>query len=134
MNPLHIVVPGTPATWQRAVPMKGRASTPESMRKAKRHIASCMRAAVLAARWEMATTAIAVSIRCSRNRKAHIVPDIDNLAKCVLDSGNGILWKDDALVVRLDVEKRDAREWGVDEATDVFVCDAMPMVVKGGGR
>tara|TARA_Y100001963_G_C6653492_1_gene386880 strand:+ start:312 stop:737 length:426 start_codon:yes stop_codon:yes gene_type:complete len=33
-------------------------------------------------------------------------PDIDNLSKFVLDAGNGLLWKDDSLVVHLMAYKR----------------------------
>lgn len=33
-------------------------------------------------------------------------PDGDNVLKAVLDAGNGILWADDAMCVRLSVEKR----------------------------
>lgn len=32
-------------------------------------------------------------------------PDLDNLAKCVLDGCNGLIWKDDAQVCALSVEK-----------------------------
>lgn len=32
-------------------------------------------------------------------------PDAENVAKAVLDAGNGVLWRDDAQVVRLIVEK-----------------------------
>ena len=32
-------------------------------------------------------------------------PDCDNLAKAVLDAGNGVLWSDDAQVVKLQVMK-----------------------------
>lgn len=37
-------------------------------------------------------------------------PDADNLGKATLDAGNGVLWADDAQVVRLVVEKRYAPE------------------------
>jgi len=32
-------------------------------------------------------------------------PDADNIAKCVLDAGNGYLWKDDRQIARLVVEQ-----------------------------
>ncbi len=32
-------------------------------------------------------------------------PDVDNLAKAVLDGANGIVWRDDSQIVRLDVAK-----------------------------
>lgn len=34
-----------------------------------------------------------------------VKPDVDNLAKAVLDAANGILWVDDAQICRLTVEK-----------------------------
>lgn len=33
-------------------------------------------------------------------------PDLDNLAKFILDVGNGILWKDDSMITELHLEKR----------------------------
>ena len=33
-------------------------------------------------------------------------PDIDNLIKFVLDAGNGLLWKDDSVVVNITAYKR----------------------------
>jgi len=33
-------------------------------------------------------------------------PDIDNLCKLIMDSGNGILWMDDALIYSLAVRKQ----------------------------
>jgi len=47
-------------------------------------------------------------------------PDIDNLAKGVLDGLSGILWKDDALVVRLVASKRfDLEEYVEVEVAEV---------------
>ena len=51
--------------------------------------------------------------RCTQNLKdwakkqklCITIPDADNLAKYVMDSCNGILWKDDCLIARLQVEK-----------------------------
>ena len=51
--------------------------------------------------------------RCTQNLKewakehrlCRTKPDVDNLAKYVMDSCNEILWKDDCLIVRLQVEK-----------------------------
>jgi len=39
-----------------------------------------------------------------------IKPDTDNIAKIILDSLNGIAYKDDKQVIRLSVEKRYAEE------------------------
>ena len=42
------------------------------------------------------------------NRKTLPVsrPDLDNLAKAVLDAGNGVIWRDDSLVTTLVIRKR----------------------------
>ena len=34
-----------------------------------------------------------------------IKPDIDNLLKFVMDVGNGVLWKDDSQIYKVDMEK-----------------------------
>lgn len=34
-----------------------------------------------------------------------IKPDIDNLLKFVMDAGNGVLWKDDSQIYKVDMEK-----------------------------
>lgn len=39
-----------------------------------------------------------------------IKPDIDNMLKFVMDAGNGLLWKDDSQIYRVDMEKCYARE------------------------
>jgi len=45
-------------------------------------------------------------------RKKHPVsrPDAENLCKGLLDSWNGILWRDDSQIVRLVIEKRYATD------------------------
>lgn len=40
--------------------------------------------------------------------------DIDNYAKAVLDAGNGILWKDDAIICELNIEKRYAETGSIE--------------------
>lgn len=45
-------------------------------------------------------------------------PDADNLAKAVTDGCNGILWRDDSLIVDLHVSKR----YGSVPRVDVLVC------------
>lgn len=51
-------------------------------------------------------------------------PDVDNLAKAVMDALQGILWRDDAQVAQLLATKRWARQgsievslWGLEEGT-----------------
>lgn len=42
-----------------------------------------------------------------------VKPDLDNLAKGILDCGNGVLWIDDAQLVRLSLEKQYGDKPGV---------------------
>ena len=39
-----------------------------------------------------------------------IKPDIDYMLKFVMDAGNGLLWKDDSQIYRVDMDKCYARE------------------------
>lgn len=122
MIPLHIVVPGTPATWKRAVPHKGRMLTSKRMRAAKERIAVRAVLAARAAGWDLiADGAIAVDIIAHRRRIATATPDGDNIGKCVLDALNGNVWKDDAQVVDLRVRKVDARDGDGVERTEIWV-------------
>lgn len=41
----------------------------------------------------------------TKNKYPCVKPDIDNYTKLVLDAGNGILWKDDGLIVSLHAHK-----------------------------
>lgn len=51
-------------------------------------------------------SAVLVFVFPGRARMNHTKrPDIDNLAKLVLDAGNGVLWEDDSQVCHLDVRK-----------------------------
>lgn len=44
----------------------------------------------------------------SRKKFDHVTtrPDLDNYLKLVLDAGNGILWLDDSLIIKLNAEKQ----------------------------
>lgn len=117
---LHAVIPGPPASWQRATVVGGRTLTPKAMRSAKRHARAALASAALAGRWEPATEPVRLTLVFVRNRKPDAVPDGDNLAKMVMDSGNGILWDDDCRVVELHATKRRPGE-GESECTIVTV-------------
>jgi Holliday junction resolvase RusA-like endonuclease len=117
---LHAVIPGPPASWQRATVHGGRTLTPKGMRQAKAHARAALSAAALAGRWEPATGPVRLTLVFVRNRKPDAVPDGDNLAKMVMDSGNGILWDDDARVVELHAVKRRPGE-GEAECTIVTI-------------
>lgn len=43
--------------------------------------------------------------------------DVDNVAKTILDVGNGILWEDDRQIARLSIEKA----YGPDDRTEIEV-------------
>lgn len=58
-------------------------------------------------------------------------PDVDNLAKAVLDAGNGVLWRDDGLVVDCLIEKRVAAE-GAEEGVHVRVVAFSDLCWTGG--
>ena len=45
-------------------------------------------------------------------------PDLDNLAKAVLDAGNGVVWRDDSLVTTLVIRKRWDTHPGLSLAVD----------------
>jgi Holliday junction resolvase RusA-like endonuclease len=44
-------------------------------------------------------------LRPSAPAYPNVMPDLDKLARAILDALTGIVWRDDAQVVRLDVEK-----------------------------
>jgi Holliday junction resolvase RusA-like endonuclease len=85
------------------------AYTPAASRAWRRDVALQLRAAAGGAAPPTGPLALTVvfvlpgPLRCRRGE-----PDVDNLAKAVLDAGTGILWVDDAQVGRLVVEKRGA--------------------------
>ena len=49
-------------------------------------------------------------------------PDVDNVAKCVLDGLNGVAYEDDSQVVTLEVRKY----WGNEDYIEVHVLDRTP--------
>lgn len=67
--------------------------------------------------------AVVVVFRLSKpksSRRVHptVRPDIENYVKGLLDSWSGVLWNDDAQVVRLTLTKQYADEPGVDVEVD----------------
>ena len=113
MTPIILHVPMKPKAWERTRDYKGRRITDAKVRAAKQQVA-------LVARTRMPCPALegplSVSMRFSYFGKTkdpgpHVgVPDIDNLAKLVMDACNGIVWKDDRQVSRLSLAKRWAEE------------------------
>lgn len=99
-------VPGKPNAWQRAVPLKGRAFTPKSMRAAKRAVAMCGQLAMRGrpllegpVRLDIA----AVYPHPKRGPQRYwrsAVPDVDNLAKLIADALEGVVYANDRTVCR----------------------------------
>lgn len=48
-------------------------------------------------------------------------PDLDNVAKAVLDAGNGVIYQDDKQVIRLVIEKR----FAFDPRVEVYVHEVL---------
>ena len=117
---LHAVIPGPPASWQRATVHAGRTLTPKGMRQAKAHARAALAAAALQWRWEPATGPVRLTLVFVRDRMPDAVPDASNYVKLYEDAGNGILWDDDRRVVELHAVKRRPGE-GEAECTIVTV-------------
>lgn len=114
---LSFWIPGAPVPYTRARRVGNRyfldAKTiayRESVRRA------CGKRELLTGAVAVVITAYLVRPKSSKRADPTIKPDIDNIAKQILDALNGIAWKDDAQVVRLTVQKRydDSGEGGVD--------------------
>ena len=50
------------------------------------------------------------TVKKSKRPLPSVKPDLDNIAKLYCDSGNGILWSDDALICSLHLEKKYCEE------------------------
>lgn len=57
-------------------------------------------------------------------------PDVDNVAKAVMDALNGVAYKDDKQVIRLTVQKM-PRTRGIELSTVVYISDCL---VEGNGN
>ena len=106
MTLVELVISGEPVPKGRPRVVDNRAYTPERTKAAEAKVAWSMRDAYRGApllgplsveAWFYARTA----------RRA----DIDNFGKLLLDSGNGVVWLDDAQVVDLTLHKRVDRKW-----------------------
>ena len=135
MTTLAFSVSGVPVAYQRTRVAtsafgKLRFLTPAESRDWRDQVASV---ATLEARrqgWKVARGPLTVTVvvhrpipvSTPRKRAATMAgtpctvrPDVDNYAKLVLDSGNGILWHDDGQVWKITAEKRwcEAKDAGV---------------------
>lgn len=122
-TPLIVVIPGEPKAQGRGRAVRFGSSVrvidPESSRSWKGAAQVHMLAARQAARlYAPLDVALVVTIGAYWPRPQSIPkrvgpgrlprlskPDADNVGKAVLDAGNGVLWRDDSIVVELRVEK-----------------------------
>jgi Holliday junction resolvase RusA-like endonuclease len=116
MTDLVITMPGLPVAWARAGRKGGISFTPKKQRSAMADL-KVIAAQAMGDQAPFAG-ALAVSMRFQypwpsswsgkkreRNRWRASRPDADNLVKLIGDSLNGIVWADDALIARIEVEK-----------------------------
>jgi Holliday junction resolvase RusA-like endonuclease len=84
-----------------------RAVTPEKTREYEAKVKACAQAAVLATRWAWnKSDRFNVVLRIYRTHWDRGA-DVDNIAKCYLDAGNGCLWIDDRLVRGIGIALQD---------------------------
>lgn len=106
------VVPGSPRGWQRPGSSRGgRRYTPARTRGYERDVAVAALAAgvrpvdgPIAVHIAVHADHVEVSIGSCRGKVAR--PDLDNIAKAVLDGLSGVAYADDAQVVELHVRRR----------------------------
>ena len=103
LREISFTIPGRPVGKERPrVTKSGHAFTPEKTRKAEQAIALLARVAtsrVAAMHRPLAPYKVEIGIVWEDKRH----PDIDNVAKCVLDAMNGVAYPDDADVSMLVV-------------------------------
>lgn len=127
---LRFTIPGEPVAWARAR-LSGRVHfTPGKQRAAAgliQVIASeamagaapldCPVAVTITAIWPWPKSMTKKRRRLAGSHYKISKPDADNIAKLVGDALNGIVWRDDALVARLNIQK----QYGLVPATHVTV-------------
>ena len=116
-----LIIPGKAVGKQRPRVVKGRTFTPGKTLGYEDRIAGIARQQKV----RMTEAAVIVAITVERkmpkswSKKLRekmdgtlhaAVPDLDNVAKCVLDGLNNIAWKDDKQVVHLTIERRNSTE------------------------
>lgn len=133
MTTITFTVPGVPVAKARprATTIGGAARlyTPGKTRDYEQLVGLSARGAMCKAPPIDRAVAVSLDIRLpvpaswSKTRRADALagrvfassrPDVDNQAKAVLDGCNGVVWVDDAQVVRLTTQKRYAETPGVD--------------------
>lgn len=108
----RITLPIEPVAWQRVkTAWHGRSYVPTKTKRFKRQVAELCRKHVPTPM----DGAISLTVRfilkppvsMSQRKRPYPVkrPDLDNFQKGILDAGNGVLWKDDSQVVRVEAWK-----------------------------
>ena len=113
MEPLTFTVKGTPVPWARARRDGRRFFTDDRTASAKRRVALAARAAGAVPLEGPVSVALEFDYDAdeTRVRIARVVegkatrPDVDNLSKLILDSLNGVAFKDDGQVAMLLAHK-----------------------------
>lgn len=109
---INIVIPGEPVPWGRPRVMLRPGQNPVffqegKTKQAKEDLRNAIRAAFIMG--EPTEAAIAIELNFACGKIGRQLPDIDNLAKTVLDAMNNFVWRDDAQVLSLyvTVERND---------------------------
>lgn len=121
MERVYFAILGSPTGKARPRVTRYGTYTPEKTRAYEALVR--LRFREVAPEWELLRGPVAVTIeavfsappRCTKKQRAAILrgeeeplkkPDIDNIAKIVLDALNGVAWVDDKQIVFLQVKKR----------------------------
>jgi Holliday junction resolvase RusA-like endonuclease len=121
----HFTLDRKPFSWQRVIPNGGKPYLPRDTVMAKEHVVRAFQNAYPGATAEPLTGRL--GIRMVFYMRQRYQQDIDNLAKLVLDAGNGLIWKDDqqfdAMDLRIMVRKDE------EPRTEVFVFELGSVVI-----
>lgn len=120
-------IPGRPVPWARTrVGHAGSFFTPTKQRLYKLSCASIFSRRVRDPIEGPVAVVIRVQLMRPKSNKTLLpatrnTSDVDNWAKMILDAGNGIVWKDDAQVIALEVSK----VWVIDEKAEGVLVEAV---------
>ena len=113
MKQFYAEIPIRPVPWQRTGGNERRRYTSKKTRDFEEMVSIYLRAN----KAQVFTGALCVHlifnyVKPKTVKRLHhtVVPDIDNLAKGVLDAAKGILWKDDCQIIDLFLSKRYAEK------------------------
>lgn len=126
MAVISFVVPGPPVPKGRPrLTRTGHAYTPARTVAFERLVRQCATAAMAGREPVTGRLAVAIDFAVPDRRRS----DIDNLAKGVLDAGNGVLWADDSQIAQLTLRREvDAEN---PHTTVTVVQEFAPIVWRG---